>query len=236
MAAFRPAVERFRTDMLELDVRATLDGEIVVAHDATLDRCTDAAGPISAMAFADLERVDAGFRFSPDGGRSFPFRGAGIRIPRLAEVLRAFPGVRLNVELKPEASAHVRTLVDVVRGAGAAGRVCLGSEEDDVAARLVAVASEACHFFPKRALTGAILWLQGADVPEPEAPFAVLDMPLFFMGSRLVDRGFLARAAARGLWVNVWTIDDTTEMRRLVDDGVGGIMTDRPDLLRELLG
>ncbi|HZG41378.1 MAG TPA: glycerophosphodiester phosphodiesterase family protein, partial [Longimicrobium sp.] len=79
--AFRLAVERYRTDMLELDVHLTRDGEWVVAHDDTLERCTDGTGPLAALTLAELRRLDAGFGFSPDEGRTFPFRGRGARIP-----------------------------------------------------------------------------------------------------------------------------------------------------------
>src|SRR5512140_1883598 len=71
-------------DVFELDVHATADGEIVVLHDPTLERTTDGAGPVSTIRFAELERLDAGFRFSVDGGRTFPFRGRQVRVPRLA--------------------------------------------------------------------------------------------------------------------------------------------------------
>lgn len=231
MAAFRAAVERWRTDVLELDVRATADGEIVVAHDATVERCTDGAGPISGTTFADLARVDAGYRFTPDGGATFPFRGRGVRIPRFAEVLRAFPSVRVNVELKAESIEAAPSVAAVIRDAGAMERVCVGSEDDEVAARLLDELPDACHFYPKDALTRAVMALREAH-PLPESPFLVLDMPLYFFGARLVDPDFLARARAAGRWVNVWTVDDLDEMRRCIEEGVGGIMTDRPDLLR----
>src|SRR5262245_53518696 len=99
--AFRMALERYRTDVLELDVHLTRDGELVVFHDATLERCTNGSGPLSALSFAELRRLDAGYGFTRDG-RTFPFRGQGIQIPSLREVLRTFPTARLNVEVKPD--------------------------------------------------------------------------------------------------------------------------------------
>ncbi len=234
MAAFESAVSRFRTDMLELDVHATRDGEIVVAHDATLERCTDAVEPIADRSFADLERVDAGYRFTPDGGNSWPFRGRGVRIPRLEDVLRAFPTLRVNLEVKPDAPGLEATVVDVVRRSGASSRVCIGSESDAVAARLLRAFPEACHFYPRQALTDAVLAIrEGRAVPD--SPFAVLDMPLTFFGTRLVDPALLGAASAAGKWVNVWTVDDPDEMRWCIENRVGGVMTDRPDLLRQAI-
>ena len=234
LAAFRLAVERFRTDMLELDVHLTRDGEVVVAHDATLERCTDGAGPLAALTLRELERLDAGFHFSPDG-HAFPFRGQGVRVPTLREVLRAFPGVRLNVDLKADAPGAARALAGVVQAEGALERVCVGSEDDAAAARLLEALPGACHFYPRDALATFVLTARSGSPPPVDERFQVLDMPLSFGGVRLVDGAFLALAARAGKWVNVWTVDDAQEMRRLVAERVGGIMTDRPDLLRAVL-
>jgi len=233
--AFRAAVERWRTDVLEIDVHITADGEVVVSHDADLDRCTDGKGPIAGRTWAEVARCDAGWSFSTDGGASHPYRGTGVSIPRLAEVLDALPGARFNVDCKARGPGPEARLAAVVREAGAEARVCVGSEHPEDAARLVRELPDACHFFPGRALVGAILHLRGQIEEAPSGPWTVLDMPLYFGDDRLVDAAMLARAAALGLWVNVWTIDDRAEMERLVAEGVGGIMTDRPDLLRDVL-
>lgn len=233
MAAFRAAVEQYATDMIELDVHATRDGEIVVAHDETLERCTDGEGPIAERSFAEIERLDAGYRFTPDGV-TFPFRGLGLRIPRLSEVLARF-AVRLNVEIKPRTPGPEALLAEILRRAGAVERVCVGSADDEVAARMVAALPEACHFYPTRALT-EVHHAIGSGVASGDSPFLVLDMPLVLGDVRLLDERLMAWARGAGRWINVWTIDDADEMRRLVAQGVGGIMTDRPDRLREVLG
>lgn len=235
LAAFRLAVERHRTDMLELDVHLTRDGEIVVAHDPTLDRCTDAEGPLASHTLAELQRMDAGYHFSPDGGATHPFRGQGVRIPSLREVLRAFPSLRLNVEVKPDVPGVVEALATLLEEERALERVCLGSELDSVAARVLARLPDACHFYPRDALAAFVLALRGGEAPPPDDRFQVLDMPLSWAGVRLVDAPFLRAAEALGKWVNVWTVDDADDMRRLVAEGVGGVMTDRPDLLRRIL-
>jgi glycerophosphoryl diester phosphodiesterase len=228
------AVERFGTDMLELDVHLSRDGEVVVAHDATLERCTDGAGPLAALTLDALQRLDAGFRFTPDG-RSFPFRGQGVRIPTLREVLRTFPGLRINIDLKTEASGAEQALAEVVRAEEALARVCVGGETDPAAERLLGVLPDACHFYPTNALAAFVMAVRSGAEPPREERFHVLDVPLHFGGVRLVDGPLLAQAARAGKWVNVWTVDDAQEMRRLVRERVGGIMTDRPDLLRAVL-
>src|SRR5215213_3160249 len=136
LPAFQQAVARYRTDMLELDVHLSRDGELVVSHDPTLERCTDAEGSLAERTLAQLQQLDAGYHFSPDG-QHFPFRGQGVRLPTLREVLRAFPGLRLNVEAKPDVPGIEDAMHALLREEGALERVCLGSELDAVAQRLV---------------------------------------------------------------------------------------------------
>jgi glycerophosphoryl diester phosphodiesterase len=233
--AFRMAVELYRTQMLELDVHLTRDGELVVAHDDTLDRCTNGSGPLAALTLAELRRLDAGFRFTPNAGRTFPARNQGVHIPTLREVLRAFPALRINLEVKPEAPGTEEVLHQVLREEQALERVCMGSEYDSVAGRLAARMPQACHFYPREALTAFVLSVRSGEAPPEEPRYAVLDMPLYFGELRLVDEHFLRTCARLGKWVNVWTVNEPQEMRRLVSERVGGIMTDRPDLLRQIL-
>ncbi|MBX7100917.1 MAG: glycerophosphodiester phosphodiesterase [Myxococcaceae bacterium] len=232
LAAFRQAVETFHTDMLELDVRLTRDGVVVVAHDPTVDRCTDGRGPVNSYSFGELIELDAGHRFTRDGA-TFPFRGQGVRIPTLAEVLTTFPEVRVNLEVKE--AAAVEATIETLEKTAAIDRVCLGSEHDAIGERLHALAPGACHFFPKDALANLILPLRLGDEPVVDPRYSVLDMPLEWEGERLFDARLRDAAAARGLWINVWTIDDPAEMRRCIGEGVGGVMTDRPDLLQAVL-
>jgi glycerophosphoryl diester phosphodiesterase len=236
LPAFRAAVERWRTDMLELDVHATRDGELVVSHDPTVQRCTDGYGRIADHTLAELQRLDAGFHFSLDGGQTHPFRGQGVRLPSFREVLRAFRGVRMNVEVKTESPEIESAVATLLRSEGAVDRVCLGSELDPLAVRLASAAPEVCAFYPREALTELVLAIKSGAEPPDDPRFQVLDMPLDYGEVRLVDAAFLAATARLGRWVNVWTVDEVDTMRSLVGLGVGGIMTDRPDLLREVLG
>ncbi len=221
---------RYQTDVLELDVHLTRDGQVIVSHDATVDRCTDGTGEIAQLSFAELRALDAGFRFSPNA-MHYPYRGRGVKLPSLVEVLRRFP-TRLNIELKSQRPEAPEALARVLREEEAFDRVCIGAEDDAVAARLVQLAPEACHFYPREALGAFVMAVRSGEPPPRDERFSVLDMPLYFQGIRLFDEALRAAAAEHGKWVNVWTIDDPVEMRQLVKEGVGGVMTDRPDLLR----
>jgi glycerophosphoryl diester phosphodiesterase len=128
MAAFELAVSQ-GADAFELDVRLTADGVPVVLHDATLDRTTDRRGLLARLSLAELREVDAGARFTPDRGRTFPFRAAEVRVPTLAEVLRAFLEMPLLVEVKePAAQEAVRR---VLIEESAVERCVLASEQHE---------------------------------------------------------------------------------------------------------
>jgi glycerophosphoryl diester phosphodiesterase len=233
LLAFEEAVTRWRADMLELDVHFSRDGVAFVSHDPTVDRCTDGAGDIRSLSSTELGRLDAAHHFTRDG-TSFPLRGRGHRLPTLQQVLRRFPGVPLNIDLKVESEAAADALARELRREQAEARVCVGAEWDPVAARLGEALPTACLFYPREALGGFVLSVRGGGQPPP-ARFHVLDMPLAYEGVRLVDAALLEAARQQGKWVNVWTIDDEAQMRELRTLGVGGIMTDRPDRLRAVL-
>lgn len=234
LVAFAAAVSRYQTDVLELDVHLSRDGVVVVAHDETLDRCTDASGPVSALTAAELARVDAGYRFSVDGV-AFPHRGQGVGVPTLVEVLRAFPGVAFNVELKSEDPDLIRAFVALVRSEDAVGRVCCGSEHDAIAAALADAMPEGTLFYPTQAGAQYVLTVLQGGEPVLDRRYTVLDIPVRYGDWELVTPGLIAAAARHGRWVNVWTVDEEDEMRRLFALGVGGIMTDRPDRLRAVI-
>jgi len=232
MAAFRQALERHGADMLEMDVHVTSDGEVVVCHDETVGRCTDGEGAVAQHSLAEIERLDAGYHFTLDG-TSYPYRGAGLRIPRLSEVLSEF-SLRLNIDLKASQPGAELLLASQLRRARAVDRVCVGSGDDEVASRLLAALPEACHFYPSRALAATCGSVFMGSTPD-ESPYLVLDMPLYMGDARLLTRPLLDWARSAGRWINVWTVDEIEEMRRLVTEGVGGIMTDRPDRLSQVL-
>ena len=232
MFAFERAVREFHTDVIELDVHATRDGEIVVAHDSTVDRCTDGLGPIAKLRWAEVMKLDAGFRFTSVTGESF--KGRGIRIPRFVEVLRAFPTLRFNVELKE--TSVLEPFVAMAREEKCLERLCIGSERDELGRTLTERLPDALHFYPRNALAAFVLPIRGGDEPEDDGRYTVLDMPLTYAEVTLFDELLAKEAAKRHKWINVWTVDDPADMRRVIGEGVGGIMTDRPDLLREVLG
>ena len=210
-------------DMCEFDVRMTRDGEVVVIHDATVNRTTDGRGPVAAMSAAAIKRLDAGVRFGAK------FRGE--RIPMLAEVTQALAGrcgrpcgrrCGMDVELK---TRGLETRVcEIIRGCGALESAIVSSFDWDQL-KIVAEAEPAMRL----ALLGE------------KAPAAMLDaafaMHAFAIAPRfdIADAALCAEAHRRGLAVYVWTVDDVPAIRRLAAAGVDGIMTNDPKRLREVV-
>ncbi len=236
LAAFDEGV-RHGAVCLELDVRLTRDGVVVVSHDDDTTRVTSMPGTIEQRTLTEVERLDAGCRYSRDGGRTFPFRARALRIPTLREVLLAYPELRLNIDAKTRDAALAEALVAVIRGARAVGRVCVGSAHDDQGERLRAILPEACHFLPRHAAARHLLAARAGGLLEWICPggWDVAAVPARAGAITLIDAGVVRRLHARGLAVFVWTIDDEDEMRSLIAMGVDGVMTDRPDRLARVL-
>lgn len=203
---------------LETDVHATADGELVAFHDDRLDRVTDGVGVVAELPWSTVReaRVD---------GRE--------PIPRFEDLLGAWPDVRINVD--PKTDAAVEPLAEVLLRTNAVDRVCVGAFSDRRLARLQQlVGSALCASMGPRQVARLVAASRrlpgGTNLTAPCAQVPVNQGPL-----PLVTAGFVETAHRRGVQVHVWTIDDRTEMARLLDLGVDGIMTDRPQVLKDLL-
>jgi glycerophosphoryl diester phosphodiesterase len=214
------------SDILELDVRATADGEVVVIHDATLERTTDGAGPVSAHTLGEIVRLDAGFRFTPDQGRTFPYRGQGVSVPRLADLMRECPGVPLNIEIKQADPPIVTAVVRLLRAAGA--RVLLAAEADGIMREIRLQAPEIPTSCSAGEVAAFVTALGCGQTPALPAGAVALQIPERFGDLTLVNAESLAAAHALGAEVHVWTVNDPREARRLVALGCDGIMSDFP--------
>lgn len=215
---------------VETDVHLTRDEEVVIFHDATLERTTDGHGPIAALTLAEVRGLDAGYRFARDG--AFPFRGRGIGVPTLAEALALSPALRLNLEMKPRDERIARVLWARIERLGAHDRVLVASGHAPVVRAFrrlsggrVATSAGASEILAFWLATRA--GVERALRPEYDA----LQVPISRHGLRVVDERFVRAAHARGLHVHVWTVDSPRVAAHLVELGVDGIMTDRPDLL-----
>jgi glycerophosphoryl diester phosphodiesterase len=230
MAAFDIGLQA-GADGLELDVHLSADGVVVVHHDTTLDRTTDGVGRVSARTAAELARVDAGGRFTTADGRT-PFRGQGIGVPTLREVLRRYPAIPIIVEMKVNAPEMGEAVAAEVRAAGAAERVCaagFGARSMRAARRaLPEMATSACA--PEVRLALYRSWL-GWPVRRPR--YRAYQVPEHAEATRIVSPRFIRHAHRADLKVQVWTVDERADMERLLAWGVDALISNRPDLAVE---
>jgi len=230
IVAFRRAVET-GVAYVELDVHATRDGHVVVIHDETLERTTNGRGKVWDHTLAELQRLDAGYKFSPDGGQIFPFRATGVVIPTLTEVLRDFPQLRFTVEIKQTEPPIEAQVVTIIRNSGRAEEVILASEHDRVLARVRTLAPEIATSFAYGEVVDFIQRVVTAQLAGYHPPGQALQIPPEFRGVPLVTAETVAAAHALGCEIHVWTINEPREMERLLDLGADGIMSDFPERL-----
>jgi glycerophosphoryl diester phosphodiesterase len=214
-------------DGLEFDVHLSRDGVVVIHHDATLERTTSGRGPIAALTADELARLDAGFHF--DG-----FRGLAGGVPTLRQVLQRYPAASLIIELKVNDPELAHRTIDEVRSAGALDRVAVGS----FGTRVLRAARQ----YEPRLVTGAsreetrlALYRSRIRWPVRNPPNDAFQVPERSGSTRVVSPRFVRHAHQRGVAVQVWTVDDAGDMRRLLDWGVDGLISDRPDVAVEVV-
>jgi glycerophosphoryl diester phosphodiesterase len=238
-------------DALELDVHLSKDGVLMVCHDATVDRTTEGAGAIAELTFDELRRLDNAYWWVPGSvvdheqsdPSSYVHRGkAGddpeFRIATLDEVLDAFDtDIYLNFDIKqtaPIVVSYEQPLAEALQRAGRAGSTIVASFNDVATERFRQFAPEIHTSLGTNGTADFFRAVRAGDAPPPVAGVA-LQVPRTFGDVVVVDDAFVQAAHDAGLAVHVWTIDDDEEMAALVDVGVDGIMTDRPEALEAVL-
>jgi glycerophosphoryl diester phosphodiesterase len=231
LAAFRDAANLWHADMLELDLRASADGHGVVIHDETVDRTTNGSGRVADMTLAALQQLDAGHHFTRDAGRTYPMRGLGVRIPTIDEVLVALPNMRMTIESK-SAAAQV-PLFRAIQEQNATQRVVVAGERNVFRTHFhtytgpkSASLEEAMPFFLMHRFFVARFGRVPADVVQTCE---------VYRGRRILTPRLVRDFHRRGVLVHVWTVNEIDDMERLLDWGVDGLVTDRPDRLAEVL-
>ncbi|MBN2224623.1 MAG: glycerophosphodiester phosphodiesterase [Deltaproteobacteria bacterium] len=227
--AFEEAMKMGAT-YLETDVQITRDGVLVLAHDPHLGRTAADAREIKDLTFEELQRVDAGASFTPDGGKTYPFRGKGFRVPTLEEFLKKFKDCRANIEVKDGTAESARLVLDMLKKYKAEDRVLLASERSQAGPY---IRREAPHI-PTSASRNEVLSFLIKSAPCSCFPrtvhFDALQVPESAQGIKVINRTFMAAAKRLGVQVHVWTINDADDMMRLFRLGVDGIFTDFPQV------
>jgi glycerophosphoryl diester phosphodiesterase len=232
LAAFDHARE-LGVAAIECDVQLSRDGELMVIHDATLDRTTCATGPVAERTASELARVDAGFHFGQDAG--YPYRGCGYGVPSLQDVLARYPGMPFIIEIKGESLEAAERAVSLVRSMDRADRVIIGGFSHRVLTAVRHSAPELVTSASQEESRQALVRSRFGLRPRPGG-FRLFQMPYILRGKQILRKSFV-RAARRGaVPVQAWTVDNPGDMRLLIEWGVSGIITDRPDVAMDVMG
>lgn len=237
MFAFENAVA-IGVDALEMDAHITQDSHIVLMHDESVERTTDGTGLIENMTLEELRQLDAAYDWSNDDGKTFPYRGHGIQVPTLDELFQTFPQLRYVVEIKLTENPIAKPLCDLIRAHNMQEKVMIASFHDEAMQNFRETCPEIATSASRGEVTAFVLlgkvFLSGLVDPQYESIQPPYD-PEESMNIPIMTERFIRETHAKNIAVEPWTVNDPELMRQYVEWGVDGIMTDRPDLMIEVL-
>ncbi len=236
--AFENAVQ-IGADVLEMDAHITKDGHIVLMHDEEVDRTTNGTGLIEELTLDEIKQLDAAYDWSNDEGKTFPYRGQGIQVPTLDEVFEKFPQMRFVLEIKLTENPIHQPLCDLIRKYNMQDKTLIGSFHDEAMHNFRAACPEVATSAASDEVRNYVLlgkvFLWGFYTPQ----FQTIQPPWNpedSLGITIVTERFIRESHAKNIRVEPWTVNDPRLMEQYIEWGVDGIITDRPDLLIEVLG
>lgn len=239
MAAFEQAFA-LGVDAFEYDVHRTVDGHLVVIHDASVDRTTDGSGLVNEMTLEEVQGLDAGYHFKDETG-AFSFRGQGVYIPTLEEVFAHYPTTRQLIEIKDTNDPAlyeeiIHELWQLIVTYGMEDQVMIGSFDHAINERFAEVS---WGQIPIGAGEDAVRSFVKMHVPYlnglAKAPFDSLQLPVEQEGHNLTTRNIIRSAKKRNISLYYWTINEEEEIKELILKGVDGIISDYPNRVLKVL-
>jgi glycerophosphoryl diester phosphodiesterase len=238
MYAFEKAVE-IGADVLEMDAHITKDGRIVLMHDETVDDTTDGTGLIEEMTLDELKQLDAAHDWSNDDGQTFPYRGMGIQVPTLNELFEKFPQMRYVIEIKLTQNPIDKPMCNLLRKYNMQDKVVIASFHDEAMKNFRVTCPEVATSASRTEVRNYVLlgkaFLWGFYFPKFQSVQPPFD-PKDSLNIPIMTKRFIRESHAKNIHVEPWTVDDPALMKQYIEWGVDGIMTDRPDLMVEILG
>ena len=228
--AFLSAV-KMGIDVIETDVHLSRDGVLVIWHDPTLERNTDGRGTIESKSYEELLKYDAGYTFTKDGGKTFPFRGKGIKLCTLDEALKACPDERFNIDLKSKDLRIVDEFIRVIRKNKAERRVNCASFHYSNLCEVRRKAPDILTSITTKEVIPLLIRQKLNILPKEFKRKIIFQVPRTQAGINVVTPSFVKEMHKRGAVVMVWTINDEKSMRELFEMGVDSVMTDDPALV-----
>lgn len=238
MYAFENAV-KIGSDVLEMDAHITKDSQIVLMHDETVDNTTDGTGLIEDLTLAELKKLDAAYKWTNDDGKTFPYRGQEIQVPALEEVLQKFPQMHYVIEIKLTENPIYKPLCDLIRQYNMQDKIMIASFHDEAMQNFRATCPEIATSASRSEVRNFVLlgkvFLSEFLAPRYQSIQPPYD-PKESMNIPIMTERFIREAHAKNIKVEPWTVDDPELMKQYIEWGVDGIITDRPDLMIEVLG
>lgn len=232
IVAFQLAFQKYHCDMVEMDIRLTRDGVPVVIHDQTLERTTNGQGPVNQYPLSEIKKLDAGYWFEPFERKEFPYRGRGVTLPTLEEVLRAFPNEQLCLELKDKTGEIAKKAVEVLNKDANKKRFIVGSFVGGVVRKLRRISKNSFEtFLAEDEVILAYLAFRLGFKKFP-LPASHASLPRNKYKIRLDEKPWIAFLQRQGALVYFWTVNEAAEMKELAERGADGILTDYPDRFR----
>lgn len=227
--AFEQAT-RIGVDVLEFDLHSTRDGHLVLMHNATVDETTNGTGRVQRFLLSDLKKLDAGYRWTANRGRSFPYRGQNIRVATLAEVFERFPDKRMNIEIKQSEPSIVSPLCALIEKHNMTDKVLVASfsHRDLVQFRA------SCPRAATSASAQELLQFRFGNLNNTSAGPDCLQVKDRVLSVGVITKDAIARARRLKLPLHAWTVNDLEGMKRMIGLEVDGIITDYPGSLLAL--
>lgn len=237
MYAFEHAV-KIGADVLEMDAHITKDGQIVLVHDEKVDRTTDGTGLIEELTLVELKQLDAAYKWSINNGKTFPYRGQGIQVATLEELFQKFPQMRYVIEIKLTQNPIDKPLCDLIRKYNMQDNAVIASFHDEAMQNFRTTCPEVATSASRGEVTKFVLlgkvFLSGLVAPQYQSIQPPYD-PKESKNIPIMTKRFIREAHAKNVKVEPWTVNDPELMKQYIEWGVDGIMTDRPDLMIDVL-
>ncbi len=232
--ACKKIVENNLSDFLEMDVHLTKDNVLVVIHDDDVENTTNSKGAVKDFTYSEIQKLDAGYKFTEDGGKTFPYRNMGIKIDKLDNFFEALPNSKYYIEVKVNSIEGAKALAGIVKKFHMEDKVVVGSFEQNVKDELARLLPDSALFGSKDEIMKWVILQKLNLTGLASFPSHTLAIPP--KRSILnIGKSFMKSARNQNIKVHVWTINEEAEMQRLLEIGVDGIMTDDPILMQKVL-
>ena len=223
-------------DILEMDVRTSADGVLILMHDSSVERTTNGKGTVAQLKVAELQALDAAYHWSDDDGQTYRYRDHGIAVPTIAEVFSAFPEMRMSVEMKESHTTLANDLCALIHTYDTMEQVLVNSISESTLQQFREVCPSVATSASNEEVRSFLALNLAFLVPTYSPDFHALQVYQQRNGIRVITPGFVRAAHGRGLKVYAQQINEEGNIQRMHELGVDGIVTDYPDLLLTVVG